>query len=180
MIFEGKKLMKTIILNSGIGKRMGNLTKKIPKCLVKINDKETILSRQIKLLIQNGINEILITTGPHEEKIRDYINNEFPNLDVKYIHNNRYLETNYIYSLFLVNNLIDDDIILMHGDLVFDEESIKKIIESKYKNCVLVNYKAELPEKDFKGRVDKGRVKEISINIEDVNCFFFSSYLQIN
>ena len=34
--------MKAIILNSCMGKRLGNLTEKNPKALVKINENETI------------------------------------------------------------------------------------------------------------------------------------------
>lgn len=41
--------MKCIILAAGQGKRIDQVTKNKPKCLIKIN-KETLLERQIKLL----------------------------------------------------------------------------------------------------------------------------------
>ena len=56
--------MKAIILNSGIGKRMGDLTANKPKCLVTLKDNETILASQLKTLKNTGIKKILITTGP--------------------------------------------------------------------------------------------------------------------
>ena len=42
--------MKAIILNSGMGTRLGDLTANNPKSLVKITPYETIFSRAIKIL----------------------------------------------------------------------------------------------------------------------------------
>lgn len=43
--------MKALIFNSGIGKRMGELTKHSPKCMVKLKNSETIFERQLRLLM---------------------------------------------------------------------------------------------------------------------------------
>jgi len=42
--------MKALILNSGLGSRMGEITKTHPKCMTEILEEETIVSRQLKLL----------------------------------------------------------------------------------------------------------------------------------
>ena len=42
--------MKVLILNSGMGSRMGLLTSEHPKCMTEISVKETILSRQLKMM----------------------------------------------------------------------------------------------------------------------------------
>lgn len=55
--------MKALILNSGLGSRMGVLTSEHPKCMTEISTKETILSRQLRLLAEAGIEEVVITTG---------------------------------------------------------------------------------------------------------------------
>ena len=41
--------MKALILNSGLGSRMGDITKHHPKCMTEINNVDTILSRQLKI-----------------------------------------------------------------------------------------------------------------------------------
>ena len=46
---------------------MGKLTQNIPKPLVKINGK-SIIERQLSILKQNGILDIIIITGPYHEK----------------------------------------------------------------------------------------------------------------
>ena len=55
--------MKALILNSGLGSRMGVLTSEHPKCMTEISSKETILSRQLQLLVDAGITEVVMTTG---------------------------------------------------------------------------------------------------------------------
>lgn len=56
--------MKALILNSGMGSRMGMLTSDQPKCMTEISNKETILSRQLKMIASSKIDEVVVTTGP--------------------------------------------------------------------------------------------------------------------
>ncbi len=55
--------MKALILNSGLGSRMGVLTSEHPKCMTEISAGETILSRQLKMIAGAGIGEVVMTTG---------------------------------------------------------------------------------------------------------------------
>ena len=55
--------MKALILNSGMGTRMGILTAEQPKCMTEISSRETILSRQLQSLADAGVDEVVITTG---------------------------------------------------------------------------------------------------------------------
>ncbi len=55
--------MKALILNSGMGTRMGELTSKYPKCMSELTIDETILGRQLSLLAAHGIHDVVITTG---------------------------------------------------------------------------------------------------------------------
>src|SRR3989344_6066895 len=98
--------MKAIILNSGIGKRMKPFTDKNPKCFAEITG-ENLLERQIRILLEYGISDFIITTGPFESKIKSLIRKKFPRVKVTYVKNPLYKTTNYIYSMFLVRDLID-------------------------------------------------------------------------
>ncbi len=163
--------MKAIILNSGIGSRMGDMTKEAPKCLIQIGDNETILGKQLEILKSKEINDIIITTGPFEHKIKEYVLENFPGLNVNYVYNAKYDSTNYIYSLFLAKEFIDDDILLMHGDLVFEKELLHKFLSSNEDNLVFIENKSELPKKDFKARIQDGIIKEIGVNVFGQDCF---------
>ena len=51
--------MKALILNSGLGSRMGVLTSEHPKCMTEISARDIILSRQLKMIADVGIVEVL-------------------------------------------------------------------------------------------------------------------------
>ena len=68
-----------------------------------------------------------------------------------------------IYSIYLAKEEIqDDDILLIHGDLVFDNLVMEKIVESEY-SCMTVSSTLPLPEKDFKAIVHHDCIEKIGI-----------------
>lgn len=157
-----------------MGKRLGYLTKNNPKCLVKINDKDTILDHQLKNLITSNLKEIIMPTGPFEEKIKNHVKTNYPTLKVQYIHNPLYHKTNYIFSVYLLKNIIDDDVILLHGDLIFSKVLLEEIINSKDFNCVLVNKEIPPPEKDFKALIIDEKIIQIGVNVSGSNSAFLA------
>lgn len=152
--------MKCIILNSGMGTRLGNLTKNNPKSLVKLNENNTIFSNAIKILRKFKIDEYIITTGYLENILKEYVKTNFPNLNFTFIHNPYYNKTNYIKSIDLIPKLYED-IILLHGDLIFSENTANKIISSK-NTGVIIDSTIPLPEDDFKAKIVNNEVKYIS------------------
>ena len=159
--------MKVLILNSGLGSRMGNETKKHPKCMTNLTEKETIISRQLDLLYENGLNDIVITTGPFEKELIDYVNSLNFDLNIKFINNDKYRETNYIYSIYKAREELNDDIILMHGDLVFSDEVLKMVMESK-NSVMTVSSTVDLPEKDFKAVIsDDNKIVKVGVDFFD-------------
>ncbi len=172
--------MKTaIILNSGTGSRLGNLTSNLPKCLVKIADNETILSRQLFSLKRMEINNIIITTGPFENKIKRYIKSKFSSLNISYVNNPLFRETNYIYSLLLAGESVNESVILLHGDLVFETAVLKKLIDSPYSDAVLVNPHIVPPKKDFKVKTCCDLAKNISVDLAGDNCVFLIPFYKL-
>ncbi len=161
--------MKAVILASGAGKRLRPLTDQVPKPLLKVGDK-TILDYQLESLIRHGINKVITTTGPFREKIEEHIYRNYT-VKAQFIHNPRYETTNYIYTLWLVKDLVDDDIVLLHGDLLFDSLLVGKLIEAKG-NRVMVNKKIKPPKKDFKALVKNDRVVEIGVELAGPNTYF--------
>lgn len=152
--------MKALILNSGLGKRMGSLTSEHPKCMSEISSRETIISRQLKQIANAGIEEVVITTGMFDTTLINYCQSlELP-LHYTFVKNPLYQETNYIYSIYCAREYLDDDIIMMHGDLVFENLVFDAILESP-KSCVAVSSTIPLPEKDFKAVVRENRVLQI-------------------
>lgn len=158
--------MKVLILNSGMGSRMDSLTKTQPKCMTNLPTGQTILSRQIKLLQDAGLKDIVITTGYYDNVLVDYCRELDSSVNFTFVNNPKYQETNYIYSIYCARHLLEDDLIMIHGDLIFDEKALSAVIENKV-SCVVTDPEVPLPEKDFKAVVSENRVKKIGVEFFD-------------
>ena len=159
--------MKALILNSGLGHRMGVITKEHPKCMTEISSKNTILSRQLRQLVAFGIEEVVMTTGYYDKVLVDYCHALHLPLKFTFVNNPVYDETNYIYSIYCAKEYLkDDDIILMHGDLVFENLVMEAVIESPV-SCMAVSSTLPLPEKDFKAVIKDGRIDKVGIEFFD-------------
>ncbi len=155
--------MKALILNSGLGHRMGVLTSEQPKCMTEISARETILSRQLRLLEEAGVTEAVITTGYYDRVLTDYCRSLGSGLKITFVNNPRYAETNYIWSIYCAREeLRGQEILLMHGDLVF-EPSVLEDLMACPESCMKVSSTLPLPEKDFKAVVREGRVWKVGV-----------------
>jgi len=67
------KIKHGMILAAGLGKRMQPITLKTPKPLIQIGNKN-LLERAIELLINHGIEEIVINVHHLPDQIKDFIN----------------------------------------------------------------------------------------------------------
>ena len=142
--------MKALIYNSGLGKRMGELTKDKPKSMVQLKNGETIFERQLRLLKECGIKDIVVTTGPFKEIIEGVTKRpEYSDMNFTLVENPIYDKTNYIYSMYCAREEFDDDMILLHSDLVFNREILEKVLASSDKDLVTINRKKPLPQRFF-------------------------------
>ena len=158
--------MKALILNSGLGSRMGEITRSHPKCMTEIDTKDTIVSRQLRMLASKGIQEVVMTTGPFEESLKDYCASLKLPINISFVNNPVYDKTNYIYSIYCARDLLDDSILMMHGDLVFEDAVLTKALISP-KSCMTVSSTVPLPEKDFKAVVNDGKIQKVGIEFFD-------------
>ena len=154
--------MKALILNSGLGHRMGVLTSEHPKCMTEISSKETILSRQLQLIAGAGIEEVVMTTGYFDEVLVRYCESLDLPIRFTFVNNPLYDRTNYIYSIYCAKEHLDDDIILMHGDLVFENSVFDAVVTSPG-SCMTVSSTLALPEKDFKAVIRDRKVVKVGI-----------------
>lgn len=163
--------MKALILNSGLGHRMGVLTSEHPKCMTELSTSQTILSRQLRAIADVGIHEVVMTTGYFDAVLVNYCKSlELP-LHIQFVNNPLYAQTNYIYSIYCAREALrDDDILLMHGDLVFEYSVLEEIVKHSH-SCMKVSSTLPLPDKDFKAVVRDGLVKAVGVE-------FFNSAME--
>ena len=155
--------MKAIILNSGMGSRMGILTSEHPKCMTEISAQDTILSHQLRQLVDVGVTEVVMTTGLFDSVLINYCNSLDLPLHITFVNNPRYRETNYIYSIYCAREAVaDDDVMLMHGDLVFENRVLDALLDCT-ESCMTVSSTLPLPEKDFKAVVQDGKIVKVGV-----------------
>lgn len=174
--------MKALIFNSGMGSRLGKLTENNPKCLISLGNGESILERQLRILAACGIDEFVITVGPFQEKICERVSYFTNNgCTIHLIENSLYSHTNYIYSMHLARELlVDDDFLILHGDLVFDIGLAKSIIESECASLGTVMLDAPLSKKDFNARISNGYIDEVGVGISGADCVAFQPFYRLS
>jgi len=119
-----------IIAAAGSSSRMPKRGAEIPIAMLTIRGKG-LLERQIEILRSFDINDITV--------IRGYEKDRFTITDVNYIDNNEYDKTGIFYSFLLASNEIRGRSILLYGDILFERELLKKLIEETSEFSVIVD-----------------------------------------
>ena len=135
--------------------------------MTEIAENETIISAQLKSLVECGIQDIVITTGYFNDVLVEYCNSLQLPVNIEYVYNPLFNQTNYIYSIYCAyESLRDDDVILMHGDMVFELDVLKKAISNE-ESCMTVSSTVALPQKDFKVVLKEGKIVAVGIEFFD-------------
>lgn len=119
-----------IILAAAQGDKFGELTKDIPKAMLKIDGKP-ILYHQIDQIMQLGINDISVVRGFAKERIA--LNK------IRTIDNNEFNNTTELFSLYLARNEIKDTTIIIYGDLMFKSYILNELINDSGDITIIVD-----------------------------------------
>lgn len=159
--------MKSVILAAGVSARLRPLTDNTPKCLLKIGGK-TILERTLDNLLAYNLDDIIIVTGYLEEQIKSFVKRYYPKLNVTYIFNEQYDITNNIYSLWMTKDLVmNNEMLLMDSDILFDKKILELLIKSKYQNCLALRSDHKLSDEEIKVRLNSDKsIAEISKTVD--------------
>lgn len=115
--------MQVVILAGGVGSRLEKLTAGKPKCLADIGGRPLIL-HQLEALADHGVGPVLMIVGYNQEAIRAVVGRR-----VEYLVNERYRETNSLYSLWLAREWVKGPFVLLNADLFFDPEILARLLE---------------------------------------------------
>lgn len=108
--------ISAVLMAGGKGTRLLPLTKKIPKPLLKVNDKEIILYNY-EALKNLGVDEFFITVNYLKDQIVDFFSSlSEKEAQVNFVEESKFLGT--IGALSLIHNFKHDTILLMNSDLL--------------------------------------------------------------
>lgn len=118
-----------IILIAGTNKFHERNFGKVPRAIIDLGRGETILERQIRLLNQKGITNIIVVVGFEKEQIM----RKYPNLN--YVISDSPYTTpphHQMHSLMCSKHLWkkDEELLVISGDVVFDEWALTEILET--------------------------------------------------
>lgn len=122
--------MKVIIVAGGLGTRLGKYTENLPKGLLDLLGK-SLIQRQIDIFRRLGLNDIIIV----RKHLASMIN--FPG--VRYHDEDPTQEGNMVRGFFHARSEFEEDIIMSYGDIIFDEEVVRKVINTKCDVGVVVD-----------------------------------------
>lgn len=110
--------LSVIIPAAGEGRRMRSLG---PKALIELEGGQTVIGRQIEILRRlYGDPEIIVVVGHEAPKLQKVLPR-----GIKTVENARYASTGVSKSIELATRVASyDDILILHGDLVFNREAI--------------------------------------------------------
>lgn len=174
--------MKAFIFNSGRGSRLGALTAERPKALVSLANGETLLARQLRLLSQVGVAEVVISTGYRGAQIREAVQPfAAQGMRFTFVDNPDYATSNAIVSLDRAASCLRGQaVLMMHGDLVFDAAWLEKVMQSPASDLAAVDETTPLNEKDFKAQLKDGRVAAIGVDLFGSDCVNFMPFYKLS
>ncbi len=131
--------MQAIILAAGMGKRLGELTERNTKCMVKV-DGITLIERMLRILDKKKLSRIILVVGYQYENLTKFVDSLNIAMPIEYIINEVYYKTNNIFSLSLAKErMMQEDTLLLESDLIFEERLIDLLIDDKRDSLALVD-----------------------------------------
>lgn len=150
------------ILSAGISSRMKTHE---PRSLLKINSK-TLIEHQIEILTTVFKElEILLVVGYKSEKIIK----KLQNYCIRIIENQLFNETNAGESIRLVvNNNTHNNLLLIHGDLHFNIETLKGLNYNK--SFLVIDNNAQMSEREVGIAANENKVTNLSYGLKSKWC----------
>jgi NDP-sugar pyrophosphorylase family protein len=135
-------MYQIVIIAGGLGSRLGKLTQKVPKALIKI-DKKPFIYYQLNQLSKQGFKKVVICVGYFGDKIKKYVGSgkKF-NLNIKYSHENKKL-LGTAGCIRKAIPLLEDNFFVTYGDtyLPVNFKNIQKSFEKQNAKALITVYK---------------------------------------
>ncbi|MDR2707908.1 MAG: NTP transferase domain-containing protein [Nitrososphaerota archaeon] len=177
--------MKAVILAAGEGQRLQPLTSTRPKHMITLTGKP-ILQFCLDAVKTSGISDVIVITNYMGDKIKAYFGDgSSQGLKISYVEQKEILGTGN--AVLSVESLIDDPFVLIYGDLLFTQDTIKQVVDLYVKEkpeAVMAAVSVDKPENygllelvDGKklGRIiEKPKLGELSSNLVNAGIYVFS------
>jgi choline kinase len=159
-----------IVLVAGAGRRLHPLTDDLPKTLLEVADDRTILDIALHNLAAAGITDVVLVTGfaSHQVDARLDSLQSRHGVRLRTVFNDKALEWNNAYSLWLAREFFAEDVMLCNGDTVHPASVQRTLLAAPATGVLLaVDDVKSLAEEEMKVILDDaGRVSRINKAID--------------
>ena len=135
--------ISAVILAASKGEGFDELTRKIPKTLLTVNNKP-ILSHLTESFNEVGIKDISVVRGFGKEN--------FTATNMKFIDNDKYDDTKEVYSLNLALENTTNHVVVSYGDIIFKKYVLNELLTSEADITLIVDTDVEFTN-DYKDYV---------------------------
>ena len=128
-------IKEAVILAGGLGSRLKDKTKTMPKGFLEIGG-TAIVEQSVQKLLAHGIEKIIIGTG-HCNEYYDRLAKKYPAIVT--VKNERYAETGSMGTLECCAPLVTGSFLLLESDLIYDSIGLFTLINDERKNLILAS-----------------------------------------
>ncbi len=126
-------ITQAVIMAGGLGSRLGERTKAMPKGFLEIGGMP-IVEQSIRKLIASGIEEIIIGTG-HCKEYYEELAKRYPCITLA--HNANYADTGSMGTLAVCAPLVKGDFLVLESDLLYDSIGLSVLINEPRRDVIL-------------------------------------------
>ena len=161
-----------VLLSAGVGRRLGTLGKKYPKCLLKINNK-TLIELLLNNLKKRNAKNISIIVGYKSKMLIKFLK-KIKGIKINFIKIYGYKKNGHSYSWFMYKDQWNKEkkpMFLIHTDIHFDPIYLDNILKSKKNNIIGIKSKTNhtFKKNSLVVEIDKGnKIKKIN-RIDKIN-----------
>lgn len=158
-------MLRTVILAAGCGSRIKTITKD-PKCLLEIGG-ESILERQIK-----EATKPTVVVGYKKSKVSEIAKQ----YRAEIVYNPIWQHTNTLVSFLMAVANNKEDVYLINGDVVYEEEIIDQLYSESHSGCAVQKLESQTDEEVkvlMNNNIVKNIGKHVNSNLESVGVYFF-------
>lgn len=115
--------MQALILAAGEGRRLADPLDR-PKCLREVGE-VPLLHHQLAALHAADVLDIMVVVGHRQARVRDSVGSW-----ARFVSNDRYAETNSMYSFLLGQRALDDDLLVLNCDVFCDPRMFELLLDT--------------------------------------------------
>ena len=113
-----------IILAAGKGSRLGDITKRTPKSLFKING-TTLVEHNIDCMLDAGLDRVTVVVGYMHERF-DYLAEKYADSNLQLVYNPQFATSNTVSSLYETKELFDENAFISTADIFLNGNPYQK------------------------------------------------------